>query len=285
MALDQFKPQLWSRRFIVNVDKALVFKNVVDTTYEGEIQYGNVLKINEIGDITVSDYGSADISYQDIDDAQRELVIDQRKYFAYNIDDVDAAQSNVSVMDGAMRKAAHAVGNTIDTFIAGKYTEAGIKDATNLGTSPTSGLSLYASSMPGLLTHMMRKLKEANAIGQPWCVAPPWFMQLLRFAQITTTGNTSFDSPNAPGLTSDAVYGMGFNFYESNNVVVTSTYSNIMFGTSDAIAYAGQVSKIEGLRLEKRFADAMRGLYVYGAKVVRPDHLGVVHAKYQALTS
>lgn len=288
MALEQFKPQLWSRRFIVNTDKALVFKQVVDTSYEGEIQFGQVLKINEIGDIDVSSYSSTGgVTWQDIDDAQRELVINQKKYFAFAVDDADAAQMNVSVMDGAMQKAAFAVADEVDQFIAGKYGEAGITDATNLGSSGT-GLNLYATDMPDLVTYMMRYLKENNATGVPWCVAPPWFMQLLRYAQITNSFDTNavrFNSPNAPGLVGDGVHGMGFNWYESNNVSNDGTDYRIMFGTSDALAFAGQLSKIEGTRREDYFADGVKGLYIYGAKVVRPDHLGVVHAQISGLSS
>lgn len=284
MALEQFKPQLWSRRFIVNTDKALVFRQVVDTSYQGEITYGQVLKINEIGDVDTNTYASTGgVTWQDIDDAQRELIINQMKYFAFAVDDVDAAQMNVSVMNGSMQKAAYSVADTIDQHIAAKYTEAGISDETNLGSAAT-GLDLYASHMPDLLTYMMRYLKEHNALGTPWCVAPPWFMQLLRYAQITNGTNT-FDAPNAPGLSGDAVYGMGFRFFESNNVSNDGTDYRIMFGTSDAIAYAGQLSKIEAVRREDYFADGMKGLYIYGSKVVRPDHLGVVHAQFSGLTS
>ena len=283
MALEQFKPQLWSRRFIVNTDKSLVFRQIVDTSYEGEIQFGQVLKINEIGDIDVAAYSSTGgVTWQDIDDAQRELIINQKKYFAFAVDDVDSAQMNVSVMDGAMRKAAHAVADEVDQFIAGKYTEAGISNATNLGSS-TTGLNLYANDMPDLITYMHRYLKENNVMGRPWCVAPPWFMQLLRYAQITNGTNT-FDTPNSPAL-NGAVTGMGFDWYESNNVSNDGTDYRIMFGARDAIAYAGQLSKIEAVRREDYFADGVKGLYIYGAKVVRPDHLGVIHAQFSGLTS
>jgi hypothetical protein len=285
MALELFKPTLWSRRFIVNTDKALVFKQVVDTSYEGEIQAGQVLKINEIGDIDISSYSATGgVTWQDVDDAQRELVIDQKKSFAFAIDDVDQAQMNVRVMDGAMQKAAFAMADTIDQHLADKYTEAGITNASNLG-SASAGLNLYANDMPDLITYMHRYLKENNAMGRPWCVAPPWFMQLLRYAQITNGTNT-FDTPNSPALEGMAS-GMGFDFYESNNVAVDSTNSEyaIMFGTSDAIAYAGQVDRIEAIRREDYFADGVRGLYIYGSKVVRPDHLGVVYANFTGLTS
>jgi hypothetical protein len=283
MSLELFKPTLWSQRFIVNTDKALVFKQVVDTSYEGEIQAGQVLKINEIGDVNVSNYTSTGgVTWQDIEDAQRELVVDQQKYFAFAVDDVDAAQMNVSVMDGAMRKAAHSVADTVDQHIAGKYGEAGITNASNLGSSST-GLNLYANDMPDLITYMHRYLKENDVMGRPWAVVPPWFMQLLRYAQITNGTNT-FDTPNSPAL-SGAVTGMGFDFYESNNVSNDGTDYRIMFGARDALAYVGQLSKIEPVRREDYFADGVKGLYLYGAKVVRPDHLGVIHAQFSGLTS
>jgi len=284
MSLELFKPTLWSRRFIVNTDKALVARQVVDTSYQGEIQAGQVLKINEIGDVDVSSYTSTGgVTWQDIDDAQRELVIDQKQYFAFAVDDVDAAQMNVSVMDGAMQKASFAVADTIDQHILGKYGEAGVTNATNLG-SAAAGLNLNPSDMPSLITYMSRYLKESNAVGRPWCIAPPWFMQLIRYASVTNGSNT-FDTPNSVALTG-AVPAMGFDFYESNNVQVDSTNDEyaIMFGTRDAIAYAGQLSKIEAVRREDYFADGIKGLYIYGSKVVRPDHLGVVYANFNSTT-
>ena len=282
MALDLFKPTLWSRRFINNMDKALVFKQVVDTSYQGEIQAGQVLKINEIGDINISDYTSTGITWQDVDDAQREMVIDQKKVFAFYVEDVDSAQMNVQVMDGAMQRASFNMADTVDQFIAGQYPEAGITNATNLGSS-TTGLNLYANDMPDLITYMHRYLKENSAMGRPWCVAPPWFMQLLRYAQITL-GTATFDTPNSPAL-EGASSGMGFDFYESNNVSNDGTDFRIMFGTRDAIAYAGQVEKIEAIRRENYFSDGIKGLYIYGSKVVRPDHLGVIHAQFSGLTT
>ena len=287
MALDQFKPTLWSRQFITNTEKALVYKNIVNTDYQGEIAYGNILKINEIGDVDVSSYSSTGgVSWQDIDDAQKELIIDQKKYFAFAVDDVDAAQMNVSVMAGAMQKAAFAVANEVDTYIAGLYAQAGITNTTNLG-SVAAGLNLYAKSMPDLITYMHRYMDEANApkTGR-WCVAPPWFMQLLKYALIVNGIATvsKFDAPGAVNMY-PAMPGMGFDWYESNNVQVATTEYAIMFGTRDAITYAGQLEKIEAIRRESYFADGMRGLYVFGAKAARPDHLGVVYANLTALTT
>jgi hypothetical protein len=286
MAFEHFKPTLWSTRFIVNTDKALVAKNVVDMSWT--IVGGKALKINEIGDVTITDYGSTGISIQDIPDAQKEFPVDQQSYFAFKIQDVDAAQMNVNVMNGAMDKAAHAMADTIDQYILGKYGEAGITNATNLG-SAASGLNLYANLMPDLITYMLRYLKESNAPGPYWCIAPPWFMQLIGYGMITY-GNAQFDAPNSVGAsapTAPAFPFMGINFWESNNVAIDTTNSEyaIMFGSFDAIGYTSQIEKVEAFRRENYFDDAVKGLTTYGAKVVRPDHLGVAYANFTGLTT
>ena len=149
MSFELFKPTLWSTRYINNTDKRLVYKQVVDTDWT--IQGAKAMKVNEIGDITVSAYTSTGVTFQDIPDAQKIFDVDQKYKFGFQIKDVDKAQMNVNTMDGAMKRAAFAMGDNIDSFIAGKYTDAGIKDATNLGTA-AAGLNLYANLMPDLIT-------------------------------------------------------------------------------------------------------------------------------------
>jgi hypothetical protein len=78
---------------------------------------------------------------------------------------------------------------------------------------------------------------------------------------------------------------MGFDFYESNNVSNDGTDYRIMFGTSDAIGFTTQLEEVEAVRLENYFSDGVKGLSIYGAKVIRPDHLGVVYAQFSGLTS
>ena len=156
---------------------------------------------------------------------------------------------------------------------------------TNLGSS-TTGLNLYANMMPDLVTYMLRYLAEANAHDQPWCVAPPWFMQLIGYGMITY-GTKQFDAPgsvNAPRPV-EAFPFMGINFYQSNNVSNDGTDYRIMFGTSDAIGFAMQLEEIEAVRLENYFSDGIKGLNVYGSKVIRPDHLGVIYAQFSGLTT
>jgi len=284
--LHQFRPTLWASQLIVDTDEAFVGANLVNRDYQGLITgKGNIVKINEIGDISVSDYSeNTDITISNLTGAQKELVIDQAKYFAFNIDDVLAAQANVNIMSAAMKKAAHAIADTVDAHIAGKYGEAGVATS-NLGTSSTD-LDVYAthltatSSLLGVFTAMNRYADEANMPSQGrWFWIPPWLHSYITFAGLVdnvTSGSAKWGDPTAKGNGFVGSF-MGFDLYVSNNVSNDGTTYRCMFGTKDAISFAGQVTRVESGRVEKQFGDYVKGLYVYGSKVVRPDHLGVAY--------
>lgn len=291
--LSEFRPTIWSSKLIVDVDKALVFGNVANRDYQGEITgKGNVVKINEIGDITVSNYSeNEDITISTLTGAQKELVIDQAKYFAFSVDDVLAAQANVSVMSAAMQKAAHALSDTVDQYIASLYAQAGIVDTSDFGSTGASR-TLYATggidpNMVTMITDMHRELDEHDApsMGR-WIVVPPFMHQYLKYAQIVDNSTGGLKTADSQAMGNGFIgSGLGFNWYASNNVNVSSTQYRVMFGTPDAISFAGQVTKIESGRVEKQFGDFVKGLYVYCAKVVRPDHLGTAYIAAGGLTT
>jgi len=278
----EFRPTIWSRNFIANMEKALVYKNVVNTDYEGDIAGGaRSVKINELGNINIGSYTEmTDITVQTLTSAQKELVIDQQKYFAFSIDDVLKAQSNVTLMEKAMQMAAFNMANEVDEYIAGLYGGAGVATS-NMGVS-TAALSIYSvgdgyDQIIGLLTNAMRYLDEANAptLGR-WCVVPPWMHQYMKFAQIVDNVEGGMKGGDTTAFGNGYIGSlMGFNIYASNNVSEASaaTNSKIMFGTPDAISFAGQIQSVETARPTLKFGDVVKGLYVYGAKVVRPDHL------------
>ena len=112
MSVANFIPTIWSARLLAHLDKAHVYAAQVNRDYEGEIKnYGDTVKINQIGDVTIKDYTKG----KDIDDPeelsgdQNTLTIDQAKYFNFSIDDVDAAQVNPKLMDAAMQRSAYAM--------------------------------------------------------------------------------------------------------------------------------------------------------------------------------
>lgn len=294
-ALTEFRPYVWSSQLIVNTDKAFVFGGLVNRKYEGEIRsFGQVLKISEIGDLSVSNYSEdTNITYATLTGANRDLVIDQQKYVAFTVDDVLRAQVKVDAVSGAMTKASYALADTIDQAIAAKYADAGISTS-GLGTA-SSSLSLYgahtssASNMLGFLSRVNRYMDEANcpSMGR-WIVVPPWLKSFMLYAQIvdkTSAGamKTPYGLSSGTGFVGEVA---GLNVFASNNVSTNGTTQwRVMFGTSDAISFAGQIVKTEMGRHENKFGEWVRMLYVYGIKVARPDRLGVAYVDDAGLST
>ena len=129
MSLDNFIPEIWAAQIFSDFEKATIVASLANRDYEGEIQNGgDTVKITAIGPVTLTSYtknSTSDMSIQTLSDAQTQLVVDQQKYFNFQIDDVDAAQQKPKVMPEAMRKAAQAMAVNVDSYIAALYTQAG----------------------------------------------------------------------------------------------------------------------------------------------------------------
>lgn len=290
MAIDLFKPTLWSKQLISNMDKAMVFGNVVNRNVEGEIKKGNQLRIMEIGDITVADYTSTGgVTYQDLGDASKTLVIDKDKYFAFDVDDADAVQAVPDVFAAATARAGYHMADTFDSHIAGLHTEAGVLTS-DLGSS-TTGINVYSNDMATVISNMGYQLDYANCPStERWIIWPSVLWQYLIYAEIVAGSNYP-DSPNSPAYMNSTQPGeftrMGFTHFRSNNVEYNSTRTawSVMFGHKSAIAAAVQVNKVEAVRRDAYFADGIRGRMVYGAKVVRPNRLGRARIYNSGITS
>jgi len=279
MGVENFIPELWSARLYTRLRKSFVFGNITNREYEGELlNYGDQIHINELGPVTATAYTKgATLTYSELDSAQKTLLVDQATEFHFKIDDVNNAQSNPKLMDGAMEEAAYAIGDTIDQFIAGLYAQAGVAGGTST-TTGVSGTSLSVSSgnVIETLSYASRRLDEAN-VPKPgrWIVVPPWVTQKLTLAEV---GGIAYNAvPKVPTdrelLNGFVTKAFGFDIFESNNVSNDGTQYRIMCGGGKAIAYVGQVNTIEALRLQTTFANAARGLYVYGAKAVQSEAL------------
>lgn len=279
MGVENFIPELWSDRLFVRLRKALVYGGLCQRDYEGEIRnFGDSVKINELGPVTVTAYTKGGtLTYSDLDSAGKILKIDQASEFHFKIDDIDQAQTNPKLMDGGMDEAAYAVADTIDAYIAGLYSQAGAtpSSTTYIGSSGSS-LSVSSGNVIETLTYAGRYLSEKNVpqLGR-WIVVPPWFTQKLLLAEVGGVSATAVPKVFDDGAIVNGFIGraLGFDIFESNNVTTSSTQYRVMCGNRSAISYAGQVTKVEALRLQTTFADAARGLYVYGAKVTRPEAL------------
>ena len=277
MAITRFRPEIWSAELLVALQKALVYAGpmVVNRDYEGDIaEAGDTVRITSISDPTVQTYNGNTTSVQpeELTDSQRTLVVDQAKYFAFFVDDVDARQARGNVMTTAMQRAAYKLADTIDQYVAGLYT--GIQAANVLGSSGAIDIHTKATdAYEQVLVPLRTKLTKANvpAAGR-WCIVSPEMMgQLLLDSRFVKANEAGTDEGLRNGVVGRAA---GFDIYESNNTPnPTGDTQVIIAGNNTAISFAQQINKTEAYRPEAKFADAVKGLALYGAKLVRPDSL------------
>jgi hypothetical protein len=277
VSIDNFIPEVWSARLIRSLERAHVYgqEGVVTREYEGEIrEAGDTVRIMSIGPITINNYTkNSDIAApQELQDAQAILQITQQKYFNFQVDDVDQAQTNVDVMDEAMRRAAYGLNNVADSFIASQYVD--IPTTTALGTD-ASPITPTATTAYELLVDLSVKLTEQDVpMEGRWAIVPAWYTGLMAKDARFVAGATPMAESNIRNGIAGTV--AGFTLMLSNNVpTVGGTKYKIIAGVPGGIAYAEQVRKTEAYRPERRFADAVKGLHLYGAKVVRPELLAV----------
>ena len=279
MAINNFIPEVWSARLLSSLKKSLVFAGpgVANRDYEGDIrQSGDTVRITSISRPTIGDYvkNSTTITPETLTDAQRSLLISQSKYFAFEVDDIDMRQAanGGALMNEAASEAAYGLADVADQYVAGLYTEVQAANAIS-----TTAITDAAKAVKGLLD-LKTKLDVANVPTQGrYVVVPPWYLNLLLqsdlFARVDASGTSE-------GLRNGTVgRAWGFDVMMSNNcVLITGDDYAVMAGVPGAISFAEQIVKVEAYRPESAFSDALKGLHLYGAKVVRPGALAVLTA-------
>ena len=277
----EFIPTVWAARLLVALEKALVYgqTNVSNRHYEGDIrQAGNTVKIGSIGDVSIGDYiKDTDIGDpQILSDADQSLLIDQSKYFNFYVDSVDRAQQNVNVLDEAMRRSAWGLREKADAFLAAAM-EAGVPPDNKIGSTAVPKVPTKNDAYE-YLVDLGVLLDEANTpIDGRFCIVPAWFHGLLlKDDRFVRSGTAAGDRRLANGEAGEAA---GFIVLKSNNVPqTTGTKYKIIAGHAMATAYVEQILDVQTYKPEKRFGDAVKGLHVYGAKVVRPTALACLIA-------
>jgi hypothetical protein len=289
MSVSSFVPEVWSAALLTSLKKAQVFARLINRNYEGEIaQSGDTVHITSISRPTIATYvpNVTVIAPETLQTADRTLVIDQAKYFAFEVDDVDLRQVRGNIIDEAMREAAYGLSDAADQFLCQLVgTNAagvtGVAAANQIAdTAITTGDLAYTN-----LTKLSQKLNEANVsqLGR-FAVIPPWYLQLL-----LDTNKIAFNPMLAgnPAIGEAALIQgyvnrlVGMDIYVSNNIQQAAgdgDDSIIIAGTPDAWSYAEQISKTEAYRPPTTFADAIKGLHLYGGKITRPDGLATLIA-------
>ncbi|MCZ4506917.1 P22 coat protein - protein 5 domain protein [Streptomyces sp. ActVer] len=279
MSINNFKPEIWSALLLDALRNSLVYAQpeLVNRNYEGEIRtQGQSVHITTIGDPTIQDYTpGTTVTYEDIETAGTDLIIDQGKFFAFKIDDVDKAQALTNPMTQMAQNAAYGLRDKADAYVASLYT--GVASANTLGTTgaPINTFTAPTDAYSKVLVPLRTKLNRSNVPKEGrYVVGSPEFIGSMlnddRFVKVDASG-TSEGLRN--GLVGRAA---GFDILESNNVPVpTGDVQVIQAGYPGAITYAEQILETEALRLQTTIADAIRGLHVYGAKLLRPTGIAI----------
>lgn len=284
-----FIPEIWSKKLIEKFYASTVLTAISNTNYEGEIRsQGDKVKIRTIPTLNINDYKSGDnLINQRPTSSNVELLIDKGKYWSAIVDDVQDVQSDIGLMNMWAQDAAEQMKIAIDTDVLGSiYADA---DAANKGDtagaiSGNLALGTTASAeqvnKDTILTYIMRLAQCLDEQNRPetgrFLVLPYWATTLLKLSDIK---DASLTNDGTSPLRNGRV-GMidRFTVYQSNNlpwVTDTNKCWYVYAGVKNALTFASQLTKTESLRAESTFGSIMRGLHVYGYKVIDPKSLVV----------
>lgn len=280
MAITNFIPTVWSETLSRELDKQYIGVANCNRDFDGDIrEMGSVVKICGLENVAVRDY-TKNVNMKSADtltDFSTDLTINQAKYFNFQIDDIDRAQASPKLMELAMKNAANALANTADAYV--------FNQALNAGHSIIDNELLLGAT----LDHFIRAreiLYGANVMNNDDIVievTPVIASYIMKAKYNTASDNTALMERGCIGSIA------GCKVYVSQNVKTdilnegSTIISYCMMRTKRAIAFAEQLSEIQAYRPELRFADAVKGLYLYGAKTIYPNE--IVRLELKTLSS
>ena len=290
-----FLPSVYSKKVLNFFRKASVVEAITNTDYAGEISaYGDSVKIIKEPVISVSDYTrGSDTTDTKLTDQEITLVVDSAKAFKFIVDDIETNMSHVNFKEVASSSAAYALKDAYDaavlaTMFAGVSASGpdhiiGADAAAGTGgvSETTASVDLLGSDGTGvdaidLMARMARLLDDQNVPEEGrWFVAPPSFYEELSQSgsKLLSVDFNAGQGSIRNGLVSSGKL-RGFDMYKSNNIAATSNATGkVMAGHMSSTATANTILSTEVLRDPTSFGDIVRGLHVYGAKVLRDDAL------------
>lgn len=293
-----YVPEIYSGKLVTKFYETTVFGSIASTDYEGEIKgMGDNIIIRTVPSITVSDYqiGStfSAADYQVPTSPTVELPINKGKKFMVRLNTVDRAQSDLDLASIFADEASMQLKISMDRdMLANIYADVSadnsgstagvISNNINLGTT-AAPLSVNSSTIIRLITDMARVLDEQNVSDEGrWIVLPAWMVQKLKLSDLK---DASITGDNESTLRNGRVGRIDrFTVYRSNLLDVSEDsdtpgtfYTNVIAGHSTGLAWASQIVEMEQLQNPWDFGSLMRGLCVYGYKVIEPKYL--VHAR------
>lgn len=280
-----FIPQIWSTKLLTKFYTGTVWGEIANTDYEGEITaHGDEVKIRTRPDITVRDYVKGqNLNYENPTAPTVSLLIDQGKYFAFNVYDVDKHQSDIGLMNEWSEDGSEQMKIAVDADILGAiFADAHAANAganagaisgdINLGTS-AAPLTLTKSNIVDQIVDYGVVLDEQNvpeserAIILPAKACARIKTSELKDASLTGDGKSTLRNGKIGMIDR-------FTIYSSNNMSYNSGKYDVIFCHKSALTFASQITNMETLKNPNDFGDLVRSLFVYGWEVIKPESMG-----------
>lgn len=277
MAVTHFIQTIWSKKIQDDLEEKCKLVKDCTREYEGDCKYAQTVKILAVGDPTVDGYIGQDINIEEMTDDSQDLVIDVQNYFAFQVKDVDQAQSVPGLPEKYQQKAMNKLALKREKFIgalvAGKAQstadEKGGKSTYKEGaTNIVTAANKTKAAIKTALDEAIVTLREKNFDDAGVIEIDPRDYKL--FADELIGLKTSNDE-----LIKRGVVGL-YDSYEvksTNNVYKDATHVYCIVRSKSAIAFVGQINEVEAGRMERRFSDYIRGLDTFGAKIISQDEL------------
>ncbi|MCI1590379.1 phage capsid protein [Heyndrickxia oleronia] len=267
MSVQSFIPQVWEAKLLAGYHKGAVAELL--TTKPTKIE-GNKIVFNRVGAGNVKDY-TGTVAWDEVNTTPIELNMDQKKYFAFSVDDVDRVQVAGDLIDAYTEEEAAAIKEVIDTFVLGLYTGA---HADNVIGDDATPIALDKLNVYDYIVDLGTKLNKKKV------------PKAGRFVVINSDvlGLLSKDdrfTRNPVVLENGVVEGQvinGMQVVVSEELATVSGKLKILALSKSAIGFGKQIDQTEAIRLPNAFADGVRGLVVYGGEVIRPEALAVLTA-------
>ena len=263
MAVTNFIQTIWSKKIQDDLELKCKLVDNCLRSYEGDCKYARTVKILGVGEPTISVYdGTTPLNYEKMTDRGQELVINQARAFSFLVDDIETAQSVPGLREEYQRKAVHGLAVERDTYVANL-----IKGAANV----TTASALTKEAVKEAIDNAIVELRERNFDEEGVIEITPAVYNVFKNELITlSTNNPEYIKKGIVGVYDD------FNVVMSNNMAKDSNYAYCDVRGKKAIAFAGQINEVEAMRSDEFFADLVRGLDTFGAKVIDEARIQVI---------
>ena len=277
MAVLHFIQTIWSKKIQDDLEEKCKLVKDCTREYEGDCKYAQTVKILGVGDPSIGNYTGADITIEEMSDKSQLLTIDVQKYFAFEVKDVDQAQSVPGLPEKYQEKAVKGLALAREKFIgklvAGKAQSTADEEAKNStykegATNIKTATNKTKAAIRTALTDAIVNLRENNFDDSGVIEISPADYALFKDELIDLKTNND-------ELIKRGVVGM-FDNYEvksTNNIYNDGPHTYAIVRSKHAIAFAGQINEVEAGRMERRFSDYIRGLDTYGAKIIDQNQI------------